>query len=71
MGDTQDKLAIALAGQTRAGKTTWIAGLFAKAVREELRSISRENQEGQTKIPIAYELHDPSEAEGQLMNGMA
>lgn len=63
MGDTQDKLVIALVGQTRAGKTTWIAGLFAKSVREELRSISRENEEGQTKIPIAYELRDPASTE--------
>ena len=52
---------IAVIGESMAGKSTWIANLFQGDIAKKLRSLSTQNQEGQTKISVYYRLQSPEE----------
>ena len=53
---TQDKgrIDIAVIGVTQTGKSTWIASLYEEETAKRLKALTKENLEGQTKIPVHY-----------------
>ena len=52
---------IAVIGESMAGKSTWIAGMLNEKAYEKLQSVSKNNSEGQTKIPIRYYMENSSD----------
>lgn len=45
---------IAVVGESMSGKSSWIASLFTEEIERKLKSVCRENTEGQTKVAVYY-----------------
>lgn len=63
--DTKE-LHLAVVGQFRSGKTTWISSFFTEDIQAELLKICKGNTEGQTKLSTLYRLKNTQDAKEKL-----
>lgn len=58
----KERFNIAVVGESMAGKSSWIASLYAEEITDRLKEICRLNSEGQTKVVTHYVIvNDTSE----------
>lgn len=60
MSEHKDYYDIAVIGESMSGKSTFIANLFTKDITQQLESFTQNNKCGQTKLPVRYNVAQPS-----------